>query len=61
MFIKIEQLSTIGGVKMAHKVVFIRVNLIVYPIDHISVIHTALDSIPQDRKRIVCIIQPYQQ
>ena len=49
----IEQLSTYGGVKMAHKVVFIRVNLIVYPIDHISAIHTASYSIPHAQDKII--------
>jgi len=31
---------------MASKVVFIRVNPTIYPIDHIAVNHIALDSIP---------------
>jgi hypothetical protein len=59
----IEQLSIYDGIKMVKQVVLIRVNLIVYPIDHIAVNHIALDSIPNAReniysKRIVCIIQP---
>jgi len=35
-----------GGVKMASKVVFIRVNPTIHPIDHIAVNHIANDSIP---------------
>jgi len=59
----IEQLSIYDGIKMVKQVVLIRVNLIVYPIDHIAVNHIALDSIPNAREniysnRIVCIIQP---
>ena len=34
---------------MVKQVVLIRVNLIVYPIDHIAVNHIALDSIPNAR------------
>jgi len=59
----IEQLSIYDGIKMVKQVVLIRVNLIIYPIDHIAVNHIALDSIPNAREniysnRIVCIIQP---
>jgi hypothetical protein len=49
----IEQLSTYGGVKMADKVVFIRVNLIIYPTNHISAIHTASYSIPHAQDKII--------
>ena len=60
----IEQLSIVDGIKMVKQVVLIRVNLIVYPIDHIAVNHIALDSIPNAREniysnRIVCIIQSH--
>jgi hypothetical protein len=60
----IEQLSIYDGIKMVKQVVLIRVNLIVYPIDHIAVNHIALDSIPNAREniysnRIVCIIQSH--
>ena len=48
----IEQLSIYDGIKMVKQVVLIRVNLIVYPIDHIAVKRENIYS-----NRIVCIIQ----
>jgi len=41
--------TDICGVKMGIVVILIRVNLIIYPISCIAVLHIALDSIPQAR------------